>query len=265
MPPAVVIRPQTRPRSNGAPRPESLPSSASASAKPIEMPAPIEAASPTTNAFHELWVANAAANTGASVDTDPSIRPTKPGWMTWRMNRRRSFSSSLRLAAGVRISSSRPGGDLIVLLLLLGEIAQELAGRSVGRARQRLSIKASGGALHLARVRAHDVEPQGPLMPHRLLRDVAADVIPAHERNVVAEFRHEQVDEPAPVVVLLGRHLVEHFGACRVVVVQPVGEIGENARVLLLIADGESQNLTLGQVIEIAHWRVPHGPNLECF
>ena len=107
--------------------------------------------------------------------------------------------------------------------------------------------------------------PQGPLMPHRLLRDVAADVIPAHERYVVAEFRHEQVDEPAPVVVLLGRHLVEHFRACRVVVVQPVGEIGENARVLLLIADGESQNLTLGQIVEFAHGRVPHGPNLECF
>ena len=54
-------------------------------------------------------------------------------------------------------------------------------------------------------------------------------------------------------VVLLRRHLVEHFGARRVVVVQPVGEIGENARVLLLVADGEGQNLALGQVIEIAH------------
>ena len=57
MPPAVVIKPQTRPRRSGAPRPESLPSSDSASAKPIEMPAPIEAASPTRKAFHELWVA----------------------------------------------------------------------------------------------------------------------------------------------------------------------------------------------------------------
>ena len=53
--------------------------------------------------------------------------------------------------------------------------------------------------------------------------------------------------------VLLSRHFVEHFGACRVVVVQAVGEIGKNARVLLLVADGEGQNLALGQVLELAH------------
>ena len=74
MPPPNVIRPQTTPRSIGAPRPESLPSSYSVSAKPIEMPAPTDAARPTRKAFHGLWVANAAANTGASVDTEPSIR-----------------------------------------------------------------------------------------------------------------------------------------------------------------------------------------------
>ncbi len=47
------------------------------------------------------------------------------------------------------------------------------------------------------------------------------------------------------MAVLLGRHLVEHLGACRVIVMQAISEIGENARVLLLVADGEGQNLAL--------------------
>ena len=41
--------PQVMPRSQGEPRPVSEPSSDSASAKPMLMPAPIEAASPTRN------------------------------------------------------------------------------------------------------------------------------------------------------------------------------------------------------------------------
>ncbi len=42
------------------------------SANPIETPAPTEAAKPTRKAFHELCRANAAANTGAKVDTKTS-------------------------------------------------------------------------------------------------------------------------------------------------------------------------------------------------
>ena len=83
-------------------------------------------------------------------------------------------------------------------------------------------------------------------MPDGLRWDIAADVLAPHQRNVVAKFRYEQIDESAPVTVLLRRHLVEHFGACGVIVVQAIGEIGENARVLLLVADGEGQNLALG-------------------
>src|ERR1700733_9111169 len=75
MPPAVVIRPQMAPRINGAPRPVRLPLSDSASAKPIEMPAPTDAASPTRNVSQVLPDAKAAANTGANVETEPSISP----------------------------------------------------------------------------------------------------------------------------------------------------------------------------------------------
>src|SRR4029078_12568444 len=44
MPPRVVMRPQTMRRIQGGPRPVRVPSSESASAKPMLMPAPIEAA-----------------------------------------------------------------------------------------------------------------------------------------------------------------------------------------------------------------------------
>src|SRR5712672_693392 len=64
-PPIAVIAPVTEPRTTGLPRPVSAPSSDSASANAMEMPAPTDAAIPTKNVCHVLWVANAAA-TGKS-------------------------------------------------------------------------------------------------------------------------------------------------------------------------------------------------------
>jgi hypothetical protein len=50
MPPIAVAMPVIAPRLIGTPRPVTVPSSDSASAKPMLMPAPSEAASPTTKA-----------------------------------------------------------------------------------------------------------------------------------------------------------------------------------------------------------------------
>jgi len=71
---------------SGDPRPEITPSSCAASVNPIEIPAPTEAASATVNVVEVDWVANAVAKIGASVDTDPSIRPASPGCTQVRMN-----------------------------------------------------------------------------------------------------------------------------------------------------------------------------------
>jgi hypothetical protein len=57
---------------------KSRPSSDAASVKPIEIPAPTEAARPTRNVCHVSPVAKAAAKIGASVDTEPSINPASP-------------------------------------------------------------------------------------------------------------------------------------------------------------------------------------------
>jgi hypothetical protein len=67
------------PRIHGEPRPASEPSSDKASANPMLIPAPTDAARPTRNVGQFLCVAKAAAKSGASVETEPSIRPASPG------------------------------------------------------------------------------------------------------------------------------------------------------------------------------------------
>src|ERR1700686_430044 len=106
IPPAAVISPVTEPRSIGRPRPVSDPSSDSASAKAIEMPAPTDAARPTRNAVQLLLVANAAANTGARVETDPSIRPDHP--VAWERPHHEHAGWPVRKSDAFRAPSPRP-------------------------------------------------------------------------------------------------------------------------------------------------------------
>jgi len=100
----AVMAPVMMPRRRGWPRPVSWPSSDKASANPIETPAPTEAAMPTRNVSQVLCVAKAAANSGASVDTEPSMRPARPGCTICSTNMRRRVSSSAATAPGVRNS-----------------------------------------------------------------------------------------------------------------------------------------------------------------
>src|SRR5215216_4914851 len=82
MPPTNVAKPVIEPRKNGLPRPVSDPSSESPSEKPMLIPAPTAAANPTRNVILGSLVAKAVANNGASVETDPSIKPTRLGCTT---------------------------------------------------------------------------------------------------------------------------------------------------------------------------------------
>src|SRR4028119_1967578 len=68
MPPTAVMTPQTMPRSQGEPRPVICPSSESASVRPMEMPAPTDAAMPTRKVSQLFWVAKAAAKRGAGAE-----------------------------------------------------------------------------------------------------------------------------------------------------------------------------------------------------
>ena len=91
MPPSVVITPEAIPRFQGEPRPDNTPSSCAASVKPIEMPAPTEAAVPTRKVVQVSCVAKAVAKIGARVETEPSISPASPGCTQVRMNCRLAF------------------------------------------------------------------------------------------------------------------------------------------------------------------------------
>ena len=64
------------------------PSSESASEKAILMPAPIAEAMPTRNVVNGTCVTNAVAKMGASVETEPSINPARPGCTTRSRNER---------------------------------------------------------------------------------------------------------------------------------------------------------------------------------
>ena len=135
----------------------------------MEMPAPTEAASPTRNVSQVLWVANAAANSGASVDTEPSIRPASPGCTYCSTNMRRAVSSSLARADLGQDLLAELVGEVLVLLLDLGELDQELADRGVARRLRRLAVEARGFELHVLGIFAHLVEAERPHQPERLL------------------------------------------------------------------------------------------------
>ena len=66
------MMPHTVPRSHGPPRPVIEPSSDNASANPIEIPAPMEAAMPITNVSQLFCVAKAAAKTATSKPSKPA-------------------------------------------------------------------------------------------------------------------------------------------------------------------------------------------------
>src|SRR5258708_26377332 len=89
------------PRNHGEPRQVSEPSSDCDSENPIEIPAPTDAANPTRNAFQLFWKAKAAANSGARVEIDPSIKPRSPGCTTCSRNNLRWDSSSVAFALAV--------------------------------------------------------------------------------------------------------------------------------------------------------------------
>ena len=63
-----------------------------------------------------------------------------------------------------------------------------------------------------------------------------------------AELLPVQVQQPAPMLILLRHHIGEHLCGAGIGFPQPLGDVGIDARVLLLAADGERQDFTFGQV-----------------
>src|SRR5262245_3942602 len=111
MPPRNVAPPVIAPRRNGCPRPVSSPVSERPSEKPMLIPAPTAAARPTIRVVCGSRVANAVANSGASVETEPSISPASAGCTTRSRNACSSCSLGTSPISSAMSAAERGGAD----------------------------------------------------------------------------------------------------------------------------------------------------------
>ena len=213
------------------------------------MPAPTLAARPTRNVAQLLCVANAAQNNGASVETEPSIKPARPGCTTCNRNNLFAcdFSSSLNLVCAIcsavcawlRSSSARSPSSCRMPVSVVRR-----AGGLVKPAR--LDFHRLGGFLDGLQAERAD-EPDG------LAVDEAAHVLPADVRDVVAEARLVKFQQTMAVAILLAAHLAEFGGLFGIIFLQAVGKILVDARVLFLQRDGEREDFLFGEAVECFH------------
>ena len=210
---------------------------------------------PTRNVSQVLWVAKAAANSGASVETEPSISPTRPGCTYCSRNIRRAVSSSFSRAFLVRICSPSCLRHVLVFVLDLGQFVEQLADRGVARGFRRLAVEAAGLVFHRLGVFAHFVEVERAHQPDRRLLDEAFDVLAADQRQVVAEFFPIEVEQHGAMAHFLVRHLVEYLGGGRKLRAQTLGESAIDAAVLFFVGDGEGEDFLLGTGRKIASRR----------
>ena len=159
--------------------------------------------------------------------------------------------------AGGRVALGRLGrqrlGRVGVLALLLGQVAEQLPGADVGR-------PGRGRLVEPPRLDLHHLGPVTGLLgrqrvvgPDRLAADEPADVVAAHQRDVLAEPLAEHPQQPVPVPVLVGPHPAELVGDLRVLLLERRGQVLVDAGVLLLQRDRQGEDLPLGQAVEAAH------------
>ena len=175
--------------------------------------------------------------------------------MICRMKRRRACSASAWRACGVISLASRSAAMWSCLTSASARSPSSLRIAGVGGALGGQAVEARRVLLHLSGARAHRLDAERAQLPDRLALDVAANVLTADERNVLAEFRDEEVDQAPAMHVLLGRHVRQHLRAGGIAFAQAVGEVGVDAPVLLLVGDRQRENLALGEVVELAHRR----------
>ena len=136
-----------------------------------------------------------------------------------------------------------------------GQVAEQLARRGVGGAFDRLEIEKIGLPFHRLRLRAHRVDAQRPHQPVRLALVKSLDVLAPDQGNTFAEALAVQFDQRSAVAVFLHRHRLEHLCRLRISFGEPVGVGAVDARVVLLGGDGQRQHFLLRQGIETSGGR----------
>ena len=253
IPPRAVIAPQITPRTHGCPRPVRLPSSESASAKPMLMPAPADAARPTRNASLELCVANAEANTGASVETDPSINPASPGWTICRTNNRRcAFSSSaFTLAGSFSLSSSCARSSCSRSSLIRSSSScRTLAS---WRAPPPFRKIAASPHFHRAGFFADRFDAQRPNQPECWTLHKSAHILTANQRNVFTELLLVEFDQAPAVTRFFLAHAFKHRRRSGIILSQPFGKVGVDALVFFLQSNGQREHFAFRKFLKLLH------------
>src|SRR5580704_5575991 len=144
----------------------------------------------------------------------------------------------------------RPG---FVTALFGCEVAEELADGGVGRLPRRPLVEALALRFHQLCLGTHFFEAERPCEPQRLALEKAFHVLPADQRDVVAELLAVEVEEAVTVTVLLGRHRGEHSRRSGIALARRIREVAVGTAVLLLESDGERQQLLLRQIREVLH------------
>src|SRR5215468_10480129 len=135
--------------------------------------------------------------------------------------------------------------------LLSGEIAEELADGGVRRVARRGVIEAFALGLHQLCLGAHLLETQRTEQPERFSLQKALHILPADERNVIAEFTAVEVEKTMAVAVLFLGHGGEHPRRSRIVLAHGLGEIAISANVLFFQGNRQCQNLAFRKIFEV--------------
>ncbi len=141
-----------------------------------------------------------------------------------------------------------------MLAFLLGQVAQKLADAGIGRLLDGPLVKLFGLKLHQLDLLADRLDAEPGRQPDRPTLYKAFHVLAADEGDMVAELLPVKLDEPMPMAVLLGPHLLQHPCCRRIVTLETLREIVVNARVFLLQRDGQGENLLFAQA-----FKGPHG------
>ncbi len=183
---------------------------------------------------------NAAANTGARVDTEPSISPTRPGLDDLRHEAAAGFAVLGAAGLARQVLGLDGAGGVLVLDLGGGEVAEQLAYPGIGAAAGGVGVEAAGVHLHLPGHATHGLDPEGTHLPGWAAGDGPVHVLAADQRDTVAEFLDVGVYEHPAVLAFLHRHMGEDAGAVGILVPQALGEVGVDPAVLLLATDDQT-------------------------
>ncbi|MGI4799724.1 MAG: hypothetical protein ACRYG8_37925 [Janthinobacterium lividum] len=133
------------------------------------------------------------------------------------------------------------------------EVTKQLADAGVVHPGSGLLVGVTCILLHRLHVAAGGLDAHRPNLSAWPPLHQALHVLSADQRDMRSEAFREHIDQPATVLVLLGRHVGEHSGALGVVFLKLVSKIGIDPAILLLAGDDQREQVTLGKVAELAH------------